>query len=119
MPKEVENFITDKIYLFKISLRKEVDFLSLKPYNVKKVVCDETIIRKYSAIMFDNVDNGDTSKSLDDLFLEDCDRLSPIVNLGNDDDSLQVFYNIFKCSIVSNDYYDYIITKLFSISGLW
>ncbi|KAL1558486.1 hypothetical protein AAHA92_08945 [Salvia divinorum] len=93
VPKEIEELVTGKIFLFKISLRKEDDFLSLKPYNVKKVICDVVVVNKYSVSMFSNLEFSNTSVALEDLFLEECNTISPIVDLRNDDDSLKVYGN--------------------------
>ncbi|KAL1554935.1 hypothetical protein AAHA92_15434 [Salvia divinorum] len=91
VPKEIKEFVAGKIFLFKISITKEDDFLSLKPYNVKKVVCDATVVNKYSANIFSNLELSSTSVALVDLFQEECNWLSPIVDLGNDYDSLKVY----------------------------
>ena len=115
VPREIENFIIGKVYLFMISLRKEDDFLRLKPYNVKKVVSDHAVIRKCSTNILSNLDKGNPSQSLDDLFLEEYDRLSPIVNLGQDNDSLQVFFiSCYLFFIVISDYF-YILLSLSNV----
>ncbi|KAL1564040.1 hypothetical protein AAHA92_06445 [Salvia divinorum] len=43
--------------------------------------------------MFSNLELSNTSVALEDLFLEECNTLSPIVDLRNDDDSLKVYGN--------------------------
>ena len=102
MPKEIEDCVVGKIFLFKVALRNEDDFLHLKPYNVKKVITDVALIEKYSVNVVANLEASKTAATYEDMYLNECSTLSQIVDfpdLGSDVDSLKVFY-IFEICIV-------------------
>lgn len=95
MPKEIEDCVVGKIFLFKVALRNEDEFLHLKPYNVKKVVTDVALIEKYSVNVVANLEASKTAATYEDMYLTECNNLSQIVDfpdLGSDVDSLKVFY---------------------------
>ncbi|KAL1567640.1 DNA helicase [Salvia divinorum] len=79
VPKEIEQCIAGKNFLFKIVLRNEDEFLSMKSYNVKKVVTDVDIIKKHSANLLSNLEASKKALSYEDMFLEECNNLSQIV----------------------------------------
>ncbi|XP_047974667.1 uncharacterized protein LOC125216922 [Salvia hispanica] len=98
VPKEIEDCVVGKIFLFKVALRNEDDFLHLKPYNVKKVITDVALIEKYSVNVVANLEASKTAATYEDMYLNECSTLSQIVDfpdLGSDVDSLKVFGDKF------------------------
>ncbi|KAL1532624.1 hypothetical protein AAHA92_32609 [Salvia divinorum] len=107
VPKEIEDCVVGKIFLFKVALRNEDEFLHLKPYNVKKVVTDVALIEKYSVNLVANLEASKTATSYEDMYLNECNSLSQIVDLGSDVDSLKFLSpsssGVKNCLVVNLD----------------